>query len=171
VILDSNLKINLSSRVVKTSHKAKTIIFANAEHQNDTKIKNKVELLKEKNINVMFVPSSRNSSKNSSAVETYTKLDISEVLKTMYNQFGITSTMLEAGPTLLTSFLVKKLIDKFYIFLAPRIVGESSYPMFSDLHIDRIEDALKIDFKTVRRIGEDILLIAYPKYNNDIRIH
>ncbi|MBC7333858.1 MAG: bifunctional diaminohydroxyphosphoribosylaminopyrimidine deaminase/5-amino-6-(5-phosphoribosylamino)uracil reductase RibD, partial [Actinobacteria bacterium] len=28
VILDSNLKINLSSRVAKTSHKAKTIIFA-----------------------------------------------------------------------------------------------------------------------------------------------
>lgn len=160
VILDSTLKIDLNSNIVKTSDWAKTIIFANIQNQNKTETKHKTELLKEKNITVVFVPPFKSIVKEN---KEYPILDINKILETLYNQFGITSILLESGPTLLTSFLENRLIDKFYIFLAPKIIGESKYSMFLNLNIDKIESSLQIEFKSIRKIGDDILVIAYPK--------
>ena len=66
---------------------------------------------------------------------------------------------------------MNNLIDKFYFFIAPKIIGkDSKYDMFSDLNIEKINDAYKLKFEKIKQIGNDLLIIAYPVneygYNN-----
>jgi diaminohydroxyphosphoribosylaminopyrimidine deaminase/5-amino-6-(5-phosphoribosylamino)uracil reductase len=155
VILDRRLRIKLDSNIVKTSNLAKTIIFTDTK--NNLKNKSKANKIKEEGIDIMLVDTIGKSGKDSR------KLDIKEILDILYKQYGITSILLEAGPTVITSFLKSNLIDKFIIFLAPKIIGgDSKYSMFSKLDIDKVKNSLKVKFAGTKKIGEDVVIFAYP---------
>lgn len=161
VILDSNLRIEIDLNIVKTSKLAKTIIFTDSK--NKIKLKHKIKKLEEKNIDVLFVDTIKED-KIKEDNNKIKKLDIKKILEVLYNDYNITSILLESGPTLLTSFLKNNLIDKFIIFLAPKIIGgDSRYDMFLRLDIDKIENSVKINFHTEKKSGDDIVITAYPK--------
>jgi diaminohydroxyphosphoribosylaminopyrimidine deaminase / 5-amino-6-(5-phosphoribosylamino)uracil reductase len=68
---------------------------------------------------------------------------------------GVQSLLLEGGPTLATSFLRERLLDKLLVFIAPVLSGEGptllgELPVPVALH--RFES---------RRVGEDVLLSGY----------
>ncbi len=152
VILDSSLRINLDSNIIKTSDMARTIIFT-AKKQGKT-AQNKIKELCKNNIDVLEVDRETNK---------IFGLDILKVLKTLYKKYEITSLLLECGPTLVTSFLKRDLIDKFIFYLAPKIIGgDSSYSMFGGLGIDRITDCINLRFDSIRRSGGDVVVTAYP---------
>ena len=152
VILDSNLRINLGSNIVKTSNLAKTIVFI--EDKNKSKLKDKIKKLEENNIDVLPV--------NKDIVE-FTGLDILKILKILYKKYEITSILLECGPTLITSFLKRNLIDKFIFYFAPKIIGgDSDYSMFTELGINKIKDCINLRFENIKKIGSDIIITAYP---------
>ncbi len=152
VILDSNLRINLDSNIVKTSNLAKTIIFI--DDKNKSKFTGKIKKLEENNIDVLPV--------NKDIVES-TGLDILKIIKILYKKYEITSMLLECGPALITSFLKRNLIDKFVFYFAPKIIGgDSDYNMFSDLGINKIKDSIDLRFENIKRIGSDIAITAYP---------
>jgi diaminohydroxyphosphoribosylaminopyrimidine deaminase/5-amino-6-(5-phosphoribosylamino)uracil reductase len=152
VILDSSLRISLDSNIIKTSNTAKTIIFT-AKKQMKT-AQDKIKELARNKIDVLEV--NREAGKISG-------LDILKVLKILYKKYQITSLLLECGPTLVTSFLKRKLIDKFIFYIAPKIIGgDSSYNIFGDLGIDRITDCINLRFENIRRVGVDMLVAAYP---------
>ena len=91
------------------------------------------------------------------------KLDLNEVLKILYDKFKVTSIIAECGQTLSSELLENNFIDKFLIFIAPKIIGcDSPFGMFKDLDIIRVSDAVKIKFDSIKKIGEDILINAYP---------
>jgi len=156
-ILDSRLRIKPDSNIIKTSKLIKTIIFIDNKNENNIKVKNKISKLKEKNIDILPVNTEReNNSKTK-------KLNIKKILDILYNQYTITSILLEAGPTVITYFLKNNLIDKFIIFLAPKIIGgDSRYSMFSKLNIDKIKNSVKMKFNSIKKIGEDLIIYAYP---------
>ena len=152
VILDSNLRINLDSNIVKTSNLVKTIVFI--EDKNKSKFTGKIKKLKENNIDVLPV--------NKDIVEP-AGLDILKILKILYKKYEITSILLECGPALITSFLKRNLIDKFIFYFAPKIIGgDSDYNMFTDLGINKIKDSINLRFENIKRIGSDIVITAYP---------
>ncbi|MBM3706955.1 MAG: bifunctional diaminohydroxyphosphoribosylaminopyrimidine deaminase/5-amino-6-(5-phosphoribosylamino)uracil reductase RibD [Actinobacteria bacterium] len=204
-VLDSNLRINQDSNIVKTAKEVKTLIFtatlnyisndnyksSNNKFKNDSGKSNscdsgvnnniftifnssdkkkkliyaKIKLLKDKGIELINVKKTNSE-----------KLDIKEILKILYERYTITSVLVESGPTLLTQLLKKKLIDKFYLFIAPKIIGgDSSYNIFSELNISHVNDAVKLRFEKIKKIGEDILITAYPvshyNYDYDYEIH
>ncbi|GAG69120.1 unnamed protein product, partial [marine sediment metagenome] len=67
------------------------------------------------------------------------------------------------GPTLSTSFIKQDLVDKFHIFIAPMIIGGyNAFQTIGDLEILRIVDTKKLNFSKVERIGDDVLIEAYP---------
>ena len=85
------------------------------------------------------------------------------VLKRLYDDYGITSIIVESGPTLSTELLRGGFIDKFLFFIAPRIIGgDSDYSMFSELDLKDIGSSRRLDIKSVKIIGDDILVTAYP---------
>lgn len=152
VILDSSLRINLDSNIIKTSDMAKTIIFTTKKQMKIAQ--DKISKLNKNKIDVLEVD--RENSKISG-------LDILKVLKILYKKYQITSLLLECGPTLLTSFLKRDLIDKFIFYLAPKIIGgDSSYNMFRGLGIDRVTDCINLRFENIRRSSGDIVITAYP---------
>jgi len=152
VILDSNLRINLGSNIVKTSNLVKTIVFI--EDKNKSKFTGKIKKLEENNIDVLPV--------NKDIVE-FTGLDILKILKILYKKYEITSILLECGPTLITSFLKRNLIDKFIFYFAPKIIGgDSDYSMFTELGINKIKDCINLRFENIKKIGSDIIITAYP---------
>ena len=149
VILDSSLKINPDSNIVKTSDIAETIIFTDKKQMHTSA--DKIKKLGERNIDMVGV------NKKTSG------LDILEILKILYKKYEITSILLECGPTLITSFLKRDLIDKFIFYLAPRIIGgDSNYSMFTDLGIIKIADSKKLRFENIKMTGDDIVITAYP---------
>jgi len=152
VILDSNLRINLDSNIVKTSNLVKTIVFI--EDKNKSKFTGKIKKLEENNIDVLPV--------NKDIVE-FTGLDIIKIIKILYKKYEITSILLECGPALITSFLKRNLIDKFIFYFAPKIIGgDSDYNMFTELGINKIKDSINLRFENIKRIGSDIVITAYP---------
>ena len=153
IILDTELKILLDSNIAKTAHIINTIIFASDRSREKTGTSKKVEKLKGSKISLEFLSSIRPEPE--------------EVLKILFNKYGIVSVMLEAGPAILTSFLTEKLIDKFIIFLAPKIIGgDSPYNMFSKLENDYISDSMDLEFSSYKKMGSDLMITAYPKNNS-----
>ena len=77
--------------------------------------------------------------------------------------FGITSILIEAGPRLATSFIKENLVDKHYIFMAPRMIGKG-LESIGDLKIRRAARSLvykKLSY--VKNLDSDVLLIGYPE--------
>ncbi|HJX01683.1 MAG TPA: RibD family protein, partial [Candidatus Humimicrobiaceae bacterium] len=153
IVLDSDLKIALHPdiNIIKTSGLAKTIIFTG--NKKNPGFQKKVRELQKSSIDVLTV------GKNPLGAG----LDILKILKILYRKYEITSILLECGPALLGSFLKRGLIDKFIFFFAPRIIGgDSDYDMFAGLEINKIKDSINLKFENVKRIGNDIVVTAYP---------
>lgn len=177
VILDSNLNLDQKSGIVKTAKFIKTILFTSEETIRNSKNSGKARKLTANGIELAAVKKSENNSgyiaasnnlpenKKSKKIGkgSMTKLDLRAVLDYLYLNHEITSILIEAGPTLVTSFLSENLIDKFMIFLAPKIIGgESMYNMFSGLNIVNMSDVLNLKFNKIRKVGPDLLVEAYP---------
>lgn len=155
VILDSNLRISLNSNIIKTSNLAKTIIFTGKK--NDARLTGKVKKLQENDIDVLAASQDPTEG---------TGLNIPKILEILYQKYEITSILLECGPSLLSSFLKRNLIDKFIFYFAPKIIGgDSDYDMFSGLGINKIKDSINLRFENIRRVGNDIVITAYPLKN------
>ena len=68
---------------------------------------------------------------------------------------GVQSLLLEGGPTLATAFLVKGLVDKLMLFVAPVVSGDG--PRF----LGELPGGIELHGMEARRIGDDVLLQAY----------
>jgi diaminohydroxyphosphoribosylaminopyrimidine deaminase/5-amino-6-(5-phosphoribosylamino)uracil reductase len=153
VILDTDLRIPMNSNILKTACDINTIIFTSDRCAEKTVTSKKVKKLLDSKISLEFLSGARP--------------DPAEVLKILYNKYGIVSIMLEAGPQVLTSFLTEQLIDKFIIFMAPKIIGgDSPYNMFSKLENDSMSDSTNLEFSSFKKIGSDLMVIAYPINNS-----
>lgn len=156
IILDTDLRIPIDSNILKTACDISTIIFASDRCTEKKGTNGKVKKLQDSEISVEFLSGARP--------------DPLKVLKILYDKYGIISVMLEAGPEVLTSFLKELLIDKFIIFMAPKIIGgDSPYNMFSKLENDHIGDSTDLEFSSFKKVGSDLVVTAYP-VNNSKRI-
>jgi len=91
-------------------------------------------------------------------------IDLEELLDILGNM-GIVYLLVEGGSTLAGSLIRRKLIDKFYLFKAPKLLGgDNGIPMMSGKGVDRIENSLKLKDIEIRRLEDDILIIGYPDY-------
>jgi diaminohydroxyphosphoribosylaminopyrimidine deaminase/5-amino-6-(5-phosphoribosylamino)uracil reductase len=58
-----------------------------------------------------------------------------------------------------------QLIDKFYVFIAPKILGGGDgIPMAAGAGPKTMDGSLRLQGMRVRRFGDDVLISGYPKY-------
>jgi diaminohydroxyphosphoribosylaminopyrimidine deaminase/5-amino-6-(5-phosphoribosylamino)uracil reductase len=79
-------------------------------------------------------------------------------------QFGITSLLIEGGGALATSFIKAGLIDKHYLFIAPKIIG-AGINAVGDLKVRTISRAVmfkKIEYDC-KTYAPDMLFVGYPE--------
>jgi len=70
------------------------------------------------------------------------------------------SLLVEAGPGLATALLRQDLVDRFFCFVAPKIVGEG-IPSVRELGIKTMDDALTFADEEWEAVGDDMLLRGY----------
>lgn len=147
IVLDSRLSIPLTSRIVKTSREIPTIIFKRDDYSNPDKEK----VLIAQQVKV-----------GSLAAESPEYLSLDSLIREL-NRLELPVLLVEAGCKLSSSFLKARLVDKIYYFIAPKIVGGNN-TVFNSLGIDSLEQAIYINIEKVEKIGDDQLIVGYPKY-------
>ncbi len=78
-------------------------------------------------------------------------------------KMSITSVLLEGGATLMGSFIREGLVDKFYIFKAPKLLGGGDgIPMAAGPGPVTMDQCVNLKDLRVRRFGDDLLVRGYP---------
>jgi len=89
-------------------------------------------------------------------------LDLASLLDILGSR-GITSLLVEGGAALMGSMIRQKLIDKYYIFHAPKILGGGDgVPMASGPGARRMDECLFLRDIRIRRFEDDVMIRGYP---------
>lgn len=143
IVVDSSLKIDINANVVQDKS-ARTIVATT-----DKADKDKILKLQAQDVDVIVVDKDEND-----------KVDIEKLLDILGQQ-NICSILVEGGATLSGSFVAKKLVDKVYFFIAPKIVGgkEAKTPV-EGTGILNLQEALALKDIQIEKLEEDILIIG-----------
>jgi len=143
IIVDTNLRIPLDSKVVKNNDKltiVATTLMAN---------ENKKQSLRDLGVKVIEVPSKNN------------KVNLKELVKKL-GQEGIDSILIEGGGTLNFSALEANIVDKIIFYIAPKILGgEDSKSSIAGRGFSELNQAVNLINMNYRRIGEDLVVEGY----------
>lgn len=86
------------------------------------------------------------------------RLPIREVLSALTRR-GVLSVLVEGGSNVLGSFVDAGLVDRAYVFIAPKILGGSkSMTAVGGKGVNRIADALALQSVKIQQLGPDILI-------------
>ena len=143
IVVDSSLRIDINANVVQDKS-AKTIVATT-----DKADKDKILKLQAQDVDVIVVDKDKND-----------KVDIEKLLDILGQQ-NICSILVEGGATLSGSFVARKLVDKVYFFIAPKIVGgkEAKTPV-AGTGILNLQEALALKDIQIEKLEEDILIIG-----------
>jgi diaminohydroxyphosphoribosylaminopyrimidine deaminase/5-amino-6-(5-phosphoribosylamino)uracil reductase len=70
--------------------------------------------------------------------------------------------LVEAGPGLATALFQQDLVDRFFCFVAPKVVGEG-IPALRDLGVTEMDEALTFAEREWETVGDDVLLRGYRR--------
>ncbi|WP_102691161.1 bifunctional diaminohydroxyphosphoribosylaminopyrimidine deaminase/5-amino-6-(5-phosphoribosylamino)uracil reductase RibD [Rummeliibacillus pycnus] len=145
IILDSKLRTPLDANVMNTNE-AKTIIVTDS-----TIDRAKAAEYEAKGVQILYVPTNEQG------------IDLNTTLEALYQE-GITDILVEGGGAIHASFVRSNLIDKYIIYVAPKILGgEHSISPVRGEDVDLMDAASLLTFDSVEKMGEDLRIIAYPK--------
>lgn len=172
-LLTDNPQLNI--RLVEPKKNPKKIILSNnlnlknIEHFNVFKVSNK---------NSIILVSSKNK-ENESKISFFENLGIEVILIEKLNsklnldnlltelwKKEICSILVEGGKETFTSFIDAKLVDKLYLFISPKIIGNEGLSWIGDLNIRNITDSIQIKKMNFEVLEDNILLTGYPVYKD-----
>ena len=142
IVLDSNLKVEKSIKLITENEDRKTIIFCSYEAIK--KRKRKLEYLISNGVEVIPVKKVKD------------KLDLKQILKILGKR-NISSVMVEGGSSVFSSFLQSKIWDEINFFIAPKIFG-SGLSTFSQLDSDKIYNLAEFKNVMIEKIENDTLI-------------
>ena len=144
VIVDEELRISLSARVINPQSKD-SLIIATTEMARSQKI----EKLKNLGANILVFKSINKM------------VPLKNLMKEL-GRIGITSLLIEGGSEVHASALREGIADKLAIFYAPKIIGGvSSIPVVGGMGAASLSDATELDRLTTKKFGADILIEGY----------
>lgn len=149
VILDTKLSIPEKSKIFKTLDKGKIIIFTG-------RIKNDEKYERLRGMGIEIIP-----------LNSEERVPILDVLKYL-NKIGVNSVLAEGGFRLVTSLIEGSFVDRFYIFISPKLAGGEKAPTFFEGEgIPSIADSIKLEKVKRFCIGEDTVIIGEVKCSQE----
>lgn len=140
IVCDTHLRIPMNCQIVQTADTIETILATS------TNEKGKIEQLIKKGVQILQIP------------EKDGCIDLNLLMQTL-GEKGIDSILLEGGGRLNDSFLREKLIQKAYVYLAPKIFGgEDAKTPVEGIGISLPEQSANFKLQQIQQIEEDILL-------------
>lgn len=141
IIVDSKLRISPTAKVLSKDLENISIIATTDSYDRE-----KFEILsKMENVRIVIV-----KDKND-------RVDLRDLLKKL-KEFNISSILLEGGGSLNASMLKENLVDKFYFFIAPKIIGADGISAIGRMGIEKIDEVLNLNDVEVSKISTDILI-------------
>lgn len=84
------------------------------------------------------------------------------VMLEMLGARGVVSLLLEGGATLARRFALEARIDRYVLYIAPKLLGTTDWGVLKGWSAPNIGEAMQLEFDDVRRIGPDLRVVAYP---------
>ncbi len=145
IIVDTNLRIPENARLLNDDSPAKNYIITGKDVD-----KRLIKQIERGNTSVIKCPV-----KDS-------QIDLNAMMNIL-GKNSITSVLFEGGAGLMGSMIREKLIDKFLIFKAPKLLGgNDGIPMAKGKGPVYMSDSLNLKDIKVKKYGEDILVTGYP---------
>ena len=148
VILDSRLRLPLDSRLVKsvaTDRKNDVLVFCSAA---DEQKKAELEKL---GLRIEKVPT----------IEMDGRPDLPAILRRL-GQLEITSVLVEGGATVNWAALAANVVDKIFLYYAPKILaGTGSVPFAVGTGFRHMNEAAQVKNVRLHRFGEDFAVEGY----------
>jgi diaminohydroxyphosphoribosylaminopyrimidine deaminase/5-amino-6-(5-phosphoribosylamino)uracil reductase len=143
IVLDSRLRIPEGAKVFE-SFPSKVILVTTGSAPRD-----KIERLEKRGVRVLIVDSREG------------RVDLRSCLCNL-GKMGVMSLLVEGGSQINGSFLDEGLIDKFFLFLSPRWMGDpQALGIFGGRGVSSLEEAVLLKEIKTKRIGEDIIVEGY----------
>lgn len=140
IVCDTHLRIPMDCQIVQTADTIETILATS------TNEKEKKDQLIKKGVQILQIP------------EKDGCIDLNLLMQTL-GEKGIDSILLEGGGRLNDSFLREKLIQKAYVYLAPKIFGgEDAKTPVEGIGVSLPEQSANFKLQQIQQIEEDILL-------------
>jgi diaminohydroxyphosphoribosylaminopyrimidine deaminase/5-amino-6-(5-phosphoribosylamino)uracil reductase len=147
IIVDTNLRIPVNARVLGHVKGPETLIAVSEDIAG-----RRLKRFDGKDVSLLMCP------------EKEGRIDL-KALMDMLGKRSITSVLLEGGATLMGAMIREKLVDKFCIFKAPKILGASDgRPMALGQGPSRMDQSILLKDVQVRRFDDDLLITGYPEY-------
>jgi len=94
-------------------------------------------------------------------------LVVDDMLEKLY-QYGITDILVEGGSTINASFLQQGAINKYIIYIAPKVLGgRLSLTPIAGHNPSSMDEAWDVEFASFEQVGQDLRIIAYPKIGEE----
>lgn len=144
IVLDTNLNTPLKAHIVQQDD-AETIIFVGSKVS-----KAKIEQFnKYQHVNIVQLKTE--------------DICITHIVGIL-GKMGISSLFVEGGATVNDSFLRAGLINKFILYITPKLIGGKEAPTsFGGKGITSISEAFSLNIIDIKKIGADVKIIALPK--------
>ena len=145
IVTDSRLRIALSSKVLKEQEVARTIIATTSQADSE-----KLSSLTQMGIEILSVEE-----------DTEGKVNLRDLLSKL-GGMNISSVLVEGGTAIITSLIRQRLVDKYIVISAPKLMGKG-IDAVGDLGILDVDSALKLSFVKAYRNGQDLIIEAKPQ--------
>ncbi|WP_026220936.1 bifunctional diaminohydroxyphosphoribosylaminopyrimidine deaminase/5-amino-6-(5-phosphoribosylamino)uracil reductase RibD [Thiofilum flexile] len=89
-------------------------------------------------------------------------IELPMVMQDLIKQ-GINEVHVEAGATLNGALFAAQLVDELVLYLAPHLMGSMGRPLV-ELPLQHMSERVGLTIKDMRRVGQDLRLVATPKY-------
>lgn len=143
VVLDSTLAIDPAARLVATANATRTIVATTRRSSAEDR-----RALTAKGVEVWLLKQRRG------------RVDLRALLERLY-EAGVRGLLVEGGAEVAGAFVDAQLVDKLFLFLAPKIFGGAAPSAVAGEGAKAIVDAARFERMQVEPVGEDLLLTAY----------
>jgi diaminohydroxyphosphoribosylaminopyrimidine deaminase/5-amino-6-(5-phosphoribosylamino)uracil reductase len=153
VVLDSQLRLPLDSRLVKTAHHDVLVFCSFAEEK-------KRAALEERGIQVEQVPLAKNEP-GSAVPVAGGRPDLRAVIERLGSR-QLNNVIVEGGAAVNWAALSAGIVDKVFLYYAPRILGGgASIPFALGAGYQKMDDAAYLRGLELHRFGEDFAVEGY----------
>lgn len=144
IIIDSNAKIPLTSKIVNTARNIDTILITTENASNK-----RISRLKEKNIHIISIKSKDG------------KVDVKRAFERLEEEFHLKSILVEGGGEINWSVIKDNIFDDLMISIAPIIIGGSKSTSLVD----------GAGFVNINKCCKLRLIKSYKRKNGEIFLH
>jgi diaminohydroxyphosphoribosylaminopyrimidine deaminase / 5-amino-6-(5-phosphoribosylamino)uracil reductase len=90
------------------------------------------------------------------------RVDLAAVFEHL-GRHGVSAVLVEGGPTVLGDAVERGLVDRYVFYLAPKLLGSGGPGAIAALVAPTIADARELRLGSVRHVGADLRIEAYPR--------